>query len=266
MGVISLGVMATVTVYLGIYAYNNPDPKACWVVRDLHTSGVTKSDVIARANSMGIDIVDGYPLEMHKVYVVWFLWGFWAQIICIVLTAIVVPLSFYKQNLASVLGSIFFGLYCTNSFVWLAFGSIWRFSKAGVVASGDKLERLYGTTDALWAKSLEAAQVSNGYQVNSGRFMKIYLMLMAWLIIIFLLGCIVSSLVMCCCDPRSVKGHNLKEQRNTGLAQKAGFNSANEFEIEDDEENDIIQPQKASKLINKGPGGQSYGQKYKNAI
>ena len=41
LGVISVGLLATLQVYLGIYAYNNPDPKACWVVRDLHTSGTT---------------------------------------------------------------------------------------------------------------------------------------------------------------------------------------------------------------------------------
>lgn len=40
--VVGVGLMATVTVYLGLYAYKNPDPKACWVVRDLHTSGVSK--------------------------------------------------------------------------------------------------------------------------------------------------------------------------------------------------------------------------------
>ena len=40
--VVSIGMFATVTVYLGLYAYKNPDPKACWVVRDLHTAGVSK--------------------------------------------------------------------------------------------------------------------------------------------------------------------------------------------------------------------------------
>ena len=48
-------------VYLGIYAYKNPDPKACWVVRDLHTTATTKQEVIARANAMGIVVTEGYP-------------------------------------------------------------------------------------------------------------------------------------------------------------------------------------------------------------
>lgn len=41
-GVVMAGFFATVIIYLGIYAYKNPDPKACWVVRDLHTAAKTK--------------------------------------------------------------------------------------------------------------------------------------------------------------------------------------------------------------------------------
>lgn len=106
---------------------------------------------------MGVDIVDGYPMEMHQVYIIWFLWGFWAQVAFLAVSAVIVPLFWFKKSVGMVLGSISCGLYCTNTFVWLAFGGIWRFSKAGVVAAGDKLERLYGTTDSEWAKSLEAA-------------------------------------------------------------------------------------------------------------
>ena len=39
--VVMFGLFCTVTAYLGIFAYRNPDPKACWVVRDLHTATTT---------------------------------------------------------------------------------------------------------------------------------------------------------------------------------------------------------------------------------
>lgn len=29
------GGFITATVYMGIFAFNNPDPSSCWVVRDL---------------------------------------------------------------------------------------------------------------------------------------------------------------------------------------------------------------------------------------
>ena len=78
--------------------------------------------------------------------------------------------------------------------------------------------------------------------------MKIYLMIMAWLVVLILLGTIVSALVMCCCDPRS-KGEGSGEPGNTGTAQKAGWNSANEYEIEEDDENDTIQQKAGKKTI-----------------
>ncbi len=35
-GVVFVGIFITLAVYLGIFAYNNPDPPKCWVVKDLH--------------------------------------------------------------------------------------------------------------------------------------------------------------------------------------------------------------------------------------
>ena len=167
---------------------------------------------------MGIDIVDGYPVEMHKVYVAWFLWGFWLQIALIAISIICFVLYRVKESASKVFGIVSFSLYWITTFVWLACGGIWRFSKAGIVASGDKLERMYGSTDAQWNQSLEAAQATNGYQVNSGRFMKIYLMLMAWIIILFILMSMVTFLTMCCCDPRAQKGHGLEQEKRLAAA------------------------------------------------
>ena len=63
--IVTLAVFTTITIYLGMYGYSNPDPNKCWVVRDLHTAGKSKADVIARSTAMGIDVTDGYPMEMH---------------------------------------------------------------------------------------------------------------------------------------------------------------------------------------------------------
>ena len=35
-------IFTTIVVYLGIYAFKNPDPGACWVVRDLDSAAKTK--------------------------------------------------------------------------------------------------------------------------------------------------------------------------------------------------------------------------------
>ena len=156
--VIVTGFLATVIIYLGIYAYKNPDPKACWVVRDLHTTAKTKQEVVARANAMGIDITEGYPQEMHRLYIAWFRWGFYTHLVYVIVSIVVAFLAMAKKSYAWTIAGFNCCIFTTNSLVWLAMGAIWRFSKAGVTASGDKLERLYGTTDQQWAASLEGAK------------------------------------------------------------------------------------------------------------
>jgi len=41
--------------------------------------------------------------------------------------------------------------------------------------------------------------VSSGYQINGGRFLKIYLMLAAWAIALLVIALIVMGIIMCCC-------------------------------------------------------------------
>ena len=80
-GVLLFGIGVTLTVYLGIYAYNNPDPQNCWVVKDLHQCQPSKQLVLAKAKEFAIDVTEGYPLEMHRLFVTWFRWGFWTAIV-----------------------------------------------------------------------------------------------------------------------------------------------------------------------------------------
>ena len=47
---------STIAVYLGIYAFNNPDPDGAWVVKDAHTVQPTQQDVIFKAAELGIDV------------------------------------------------------------------------------------------------------------------------------------------------------------------------------------------------------------------
>lgn len=192
----------TALVFLGYYAYNNPDPTQCWVVRDLHSAWPTKADAIARADTMDIDITSGYPMEMHAVFEVWFMWGFWTKITLIVL--LLLGFGVYKsgkENAAKIMGFLSFGLYAAQGIVWLGLGAVWRYSKAGQVAAGDELARRTGISDELWAQQVEAAKLSNGYQVSSGRFMNIYLMLMTLVVIFTIIGFIVGCLYLAFCDP-----------------------------------------------------------------
>lgn len=141
-------------VYLGIYAYKNPDPTQCWVVRDLASSWTSRADALARADTMGIDVTEGFPMEMHAVFVTWFLWGFWAKV------ALVISMAFgfgvYKANpyLGKIIMFLTGGLYAANGIMWLGVGGIWRYSKGGMVAAGAELAKSPGTSEEVWIQQI----------------------------------------------------------------------------------------------------------------
>ena len=80
---------------------------------------------------------------MSKLYRTWFAWGFWANVISTALNIFFWVIEISCSQKIGTWGRAIFGCgYCINTIVWMTFGIIWRFSKGGKVASGDKLERL----------------------------------------------------------------------------------------------------------------------------
>ena len=152
---------------------------------------------------MGIDVTDGYPMEMHQVYVLWFLWGFWAKIVFVGLFLVIMPVGYFAPKTGQILGGLTCASYLINGGIWLAFGAIWRFSKAGSIASGDKLEKDPSISDSIWKQQLEASSQANGFQLKGGFFMYVYLTAMMILFATIIFGFVVGCMVLCCCDPRS---------------------------------------------------------------
>lgn len=100
---------------------------------------------------MGVTILTGYPVEMHKVYHAWFVWGFWANIIIFGLFNVFAAIeTYYSKKIAFIGHAVSGSIYCVHCVIWFVFGSIWRFSKVGTVAAGDKLERLSGSDINAW--------------------------------------------------------------------------------------------------------------------
>jgi len=217
-GTIVGGVWITSLVYLGIYAYNNPDPATCWVVRDLDSGFLTKEEVIARAVNVDIDIVDGYPMEMHKVYTAWFMWGFWAKVIWLTTSIVLTGVSFANAYVAKMLGAINCGLYLTNGALWLILGAVWRFAQPGMVASGDKLTRPKNLSDDDWKTAVSLAKKDHGYQIQSGRFIKYYTSICFWAILLAVIAMAVTGLTVTFCDPRK-KGEADAEAKDEEAAK-----------------------------------------------
>ena len=204
--ILTVAAFITVTIFLGIFAYANPDPNSCWVVRDLENTERTEAAVVQSARTLSVDITEGYPIEMHKIFSVWFIWGFWTSVAYLTIFAIGLLVAKKNVKTAKVIISTITGFFCTNAIVWIVMGILWRFSKAGSVASGDRLERTYGTSDKVWAQQMQASAEANGYQLKGGMFMKIYLLLMVVLIGTILIAFVIGFHILCFCDPRKSKG------------------------------------------------------------
>ena len=130
-GALGIGLFTTATIMLGTYAYKNPDPLNCWVVRDLHSGWTSKADAITRADAMDIDVTSGFPMEMHEVFLVWFLWGFWAKVALFAAAALSLSVYQCSPDVGKIVGIISITIYSLNSIVWLGVGAVWRYSKGG---------------------------------------------------------------------------------------------------------------------------------------
>lgn len=159
-GSVAAAIFAVATVYLGIYAHNNPDPDNCWVVRDLDLPALSRNEVIDNANGLNIEVTSGYPVNMSKLYSAWFYWGFYTKVALVAAMALAGGVSFYCKTSAKYIVGGATSLYALNAAVWLTTGAIWRFSKAGTVASGENLERPQGISNDDWDASVEAASAT----------------------------------------------------------------------------------------------------------
>ena len=202
LGFLTIATFITVLVFLGIFAFNNPDPNSVWIVRDFESAERTRDAVIAGAGASGVDITEGYPVEMHKLFSAWFAWGFWACLAYAILFVGFGAITAAVPKVGATLVSVITGLFCTNSIVWLICGFVWRFSKAGSIASGDKLEKDPNVADKVWKEQLKASSEANGFQLAGGNFMYVYLTAMIILFSVIIFGFVVGCMVLCCCDPR----------------------------------------------------------------
>lgn len=146
-------VYAIVMIYLGIYAYGNPDPNECFFVDGVESTRRSRAAIIAEAGTLGVEVRPGYPINMATLFRSWFMWGFWGSIFQIALVATLIPLCFVMKSqipLLNITGGIVQGVICCNNIAWFFLGFFWRFSRAGRVSAGEKLERPADITSEQW--------------------------------------------------------------------------------------------------------------------
>lgn len=87
---------------------------------------------------------------MHQIFIAWLLWGLYSKVAVSALVIFAALLYLCAEKAGMITGAISCGLYAANAVVWVATGAIWRFSKAGIIASGDTLEKPQGIDEATW--------------------------------------------------------------------------------------------------------------------
>ena len=201
--VVSVGLAVHIVelIYFWRYGYSNPDPQSCFYVEGLETTGKTRLEATTKAIDVQVTVPTGYPIDMAHLFRIWFIWGFWDKIYQTIafLPVLYLHLTNKRVSLApKVALGILVSLSMLNLAVWIIIGLFWRFSKAGRVTSGEYLSRAEGTSDTLWQESLQGASKTDGYQLSGGKFMLIYLGILALSLILLLVGVSLTLLIYCC--------------------------------------------------------------------
>mmetsp|Transcript_34 Transcript_34/g.57 ORF Transcript_34/g.57 Transcript_34/m.57 type:complete len:172 (+) Transcript_34:284-799(+) len=152
-------------IYLGVYGYANPDPEHCYYVEGLDTTAITKPGAEQLAKDKNVELRHGYPVDIARLFRSWFVWGFWSHILFLVIQIVFVPLFLVQtttQTMYKVIYSLLTGVKCCNFVAWFLMGFFWRFSRAGRIASGEKIQR-GDLSDDDWAKRLDEVRDADGY-------------------------------------------------------------------------------------------------------
>ena len=186
------GGFITFIVYLGMYAFANPNA-AAWYGETMSVDGVLTPGLYADPTTATVPLVD-----IHGQFVTWFLWGFIQAILPFATVIFAVTCSLISQTLGNAVISIFgCGMGC-GGLAWWITGMVWRFSNAGKYASGDIVpEGMDAEKTAAWETGLTAD--GSLFQYSSGNFMYIYYMII-WIILGVGCGCsLLATILTCIC-------------------------------------------------------------------
>ena len=118
-------------VYLGIYAYSNPDSESAYLVEGLQGCIGTRAEATEAQLALitsGATTVGMY--NTHDVFTKWFAWGFWTTLApCLSIPLFVIFGCMGQMILTMGLGTIM-GVGVTLSWViWVIMGLVWRFGE-----------------------------------------------------------------------------------------------------------------------------------------
>mmetsp|Transcript_43837 Transcript_43837/g.58103 ORF Transcript_43837/g.58103 Transcript_43837/m.58103 type:complete len:172 (+) Transcript_43837:251-766(+) len=152
-------------IHLGVYGYVNPDPEHAYYVDGIEQTAIARNVAEQLAKDKGVEVRHGYPVDIARLFRSWFVWGFWSHILFLVIQIIFLPLFLVQtttQTIYKVIYSLLTGVKCCNFVAWFLMGFFWRFSRAGRIASGEKIQR-GDLSDDDWTKRLDEVRDADGY-------------------------------------------------------------------------------------------------------
>ena len=173
-----IGGVITYQVYLGVYAYNNPDPTECWWAKGLDHS-YTSETAAQLAAGADVELTD-----VHNKYVTWFVWGFWTSVSpCIAIPVIITLMCLGAEAIINFLAVAFGCGYACSGLFWFIFGIVWRWGKMGQASTRAALKQ-DANADAIAEIDARPAGLDGveptaeaewGLQAKGGAFMNVIL-------------------------------------------------------------------------------------------
>ncbi len=178
LGCSCLAAAVAFVVFLGIYAFNNPNAEAIYGVLPTGQEALFADEATANlAKATDLD-------DVHSNFVMWFLWGFIQQMVTCVGPLLGALCMLIHPSLGSaVMGLMSCGAGC-GGLAWYITGLVFRCRQSGNFASGDIMPD--NVTEEQWMDAMNAD--GNLYQYASGNFMWTFYVI-GWIMMGVSCGC-----------------------------------------------------------------------------
>lgn len=151
-----LGTFIVFIVFLGKYAFANPDREAYYgvVQRGKPTLFTSEAEALE---------MDAFQVtNVHGRMITWFLWGFIQSLIPCATLILSSLCSYVAQWLAISVVALGTATIGCGGLVWWITGIVWRFSEVGKFSSGDYIQA--GYTEEEWDKFVTSDATENLFQ------------------------------------------------------------------------------------------------------
>lgn len=183
---ICVAVSISLPVFMGIYAWGNPDKDAWYGLTPESKHALFEGEDQAN-ESEATDIV-----HIHARFIAWFTWGFimLLPVPLISIASICIMDKLCGPGVAAWCAAINSCGGCLTTMAWWTYGIVLRWSATGAFASGDII--MEGDSYIEWHDKI--TEEGSLFQVSSGRFIAIFYFI-SWGL---LATCCFGSLLVCC--------------------------------------------------------------------